>query len=85
MSGVSKEELQRAVCDADYTVGSIQKLTTAADHVLTQAGVDRENAQASLDHDMLVGMVNGMAALSEKALAKLEWIDTAISQRGPDK
>jgi len=81
MNGGSKKELQDAVWDATHIVDSIHKLATAADHTLTQAGVDRASVQASLDHDTLIGIANGVKALAEKAIAKLEYLDAALSQQ----
>lgn len=81
MTGVTDQEFKNAVWHAQKSVESIRNLARAAERTLSQMSVDLENVQANLDHDTVKGIQDGIEALADKALAKLEWIDEACHRR----
>ena len=81
MSGAVCSDFQRAVWDAQGAVESIKGLAETAAYTANEMTIDDTNVQAVHDRKGVASMQDGIAALADKAIEKLDWIETAWRER----
>lgn len=81
MSGAVHSDFQHVIWDAQSVVDSIKGLAETAAHTANEMTIDDTNVQAVHDRKGIASMQDGIAALADKAIEKLDWIETAWRER----
>ena len=80
-AGPTDREIEMACCEIDTWVGSVRSLAEVATRELLEMNLEGCDPNTVKAQGAVTALQDGIAALSEKSLAKLEWVGSQLAIR----